>query len=345
MLIQPDLSTQSVMLAKSGPPKEMLSVSKLPDGRTKVRVNSSSLGIMQECWRKAQLALDQTWKASVEGPATLFGSAMHKALEIYYSETKRPKMTSAIAAEMEMIGFNPEHQYDQENLLLRATAGFVKKAQPLAQLPDTDKRSIANGVWTLSHYFRDFCEDPLVVYVDKQGPFTERVFTMPLREGETLVVEYFGTIDLVLRNEITGQLFVTDHKTSSIIGADFYNRLKPNHQYTGYLLAANRVFGVQTDSFLVNCLQVKERPKTARGSNPNFVRQVTQRDENDFKEFTDAVWNAAWEYLKCRDSNVWPLGHVNACAMYQGCQYLSVCSAPKQLRDSVLRAKFQQVGV
>lgn len=342
VLIQPVLSGSPV-LERTEPPKEMMSVSALPDGRTKVRVNSSSLAIMQECWRKTNYSLVEGWRANVEGPATVFGKAIHKALEVYYSTAERPPLTKEKTELMEMMGFGGYELKDETDLHLRATAAFVAEAQPLAGLDESDKRSIQTGVWILAHYFKTYQDDPLVVFRDEAGPFVERDFSIPLFEDEKVLIEYFGRVDVVLQNKNSGAIFVADHKTSSIIGNDFYSRLKPNNQYTGYLLGARQAFGIDTDSFLVNCLQVKEKPKTARGTPPHFVRQVTQRDENDFKEFADTVYDFASSYVKRIHHRTWPLGPVNACASYGACQYLPVCSAPISLRTNILSSKFKKV--
>lgn len=319
-------------------PKEMLSVS-MENGKTKVRINSSSLSIIQECKRKAQYSLVEKWKAGVESPATLFGSAVHKALEVFYSgeiaERRLPELET-----LELMAFGNHANGEESDLILRSFRAFVEKAKPLESLPAENKRSIQNGAYTLWHYFKSYLDDPYISHADDSGPMIERAVSFRLYEDDNLIIEYFGTIDLVVRNHLTGEILVCDHKTSSVVGSDFYNRLKPNHQYTGYLLAAQFALGIQTNSFLINCLQVKERPKTSQGTPPHFPRQITTRDENDYEEFRETVRASVCDFLLSQRDGVWPLGHVNVCAMYGGCQYLSVCSAPTTMRKTILEAKF-----
>lgn len=338
MLVSVSLDEIPVVIPAQSP-KEMISVSE-ENGKTKVRVNSSSLGTLQECMRKAKYSLNEGWKAEMESPATLFGSAIHKALEVFYNGDPRQRKLPPLET-MELLSYG--HQApDPDDLLMRATRAFVEKAQPLVALPAENKRSIQNGVYILWHYFKAYLDDPYVAYIDKQGPFTERQFTFRLFEDANLVIDYFGTIDLVVQHTQTKELLVCDHKTSSVVGVDFYNRLSPNHQYTGYLMGAQRAFGIQTNSFLVNCVQVKEKPKTSRGTPPSFPRQVTTRDADSFEEFEESVIYAVRAYLCAIETGFWPLGHVNACATYGGCQYLSICGAPPSLRGTVLKSKFIQ---
>ena len=339
MLINVDLSDSSVVIPKTEI-KEMISVTKVGD-KTKVKINSSSLGVIQECKRKSKYLLLDGWKMDTEAPATVFGSAIHKAMEVFYSgeiaDRKLPKLE-----DMELMSYGHKVRGEDSDLVLRATRAFIERAVQLQPLPETDKRSIQNGVWILWYYFSAFIDDGYKAYVDENGPFVERQFTFTLYEDANLIVEYFGQIDFVLQNIKTGDLIPGDHKTSSMVGADFFNRLKPNHQYTGYLMGAKEVFKLDTDKFMVNCIEVKAKPKTKAGKPPNFPRQITTRDKNDFAEFKDSVVQAVREYLYARETGLWPIGHVNACAMYGGCSYLSVCSAPDSLRENVLKSKFIQ---
>lgn len=339
MKVEVDLTETSPILIRAEAPKEMLSVTKNERGQTVVRINSSSLGVIQECMRKARYTLHDKWRAEDENPATLFGSAIHKALEVFYAGNPTERKLPSLV-DMELMSYGHAVAGEHQDLLLKATRAFIQKAEPLKALPETNKRSIQTGVWLLWHYFQAYLNDPYVAYIDEKGPFVERNVSFVLHENEHLRVEYFGTIDLIVRHTGTGELLVCDHKTSSVVGNDFYNRLKPNHQYTGYLLAARESCGVNTKSFLVNCLQVKERPKTARGIAPHLPRQVTTRDEADFEEFKDSVMDAVRSYLGAINTRTWPIGHVNACTTYGGCQYLAICAAPRQMRDNILAAKF-----
>lgn len=342
MLVDINLSDAPLMIPRA-PSKEMISVSVLEDGRTLVRINSSSLGVIQECLRKSQYLLEEKWQSENESPATVFGSAVHRALEIYYrgaiEERKLPTLE-----ECERVAFGESVPADG-NLILRAVEGFRIKAEPLASLPDTDKRSIMNGAWILHNYFKKFIDDPYVAYVDKDGPFIERGFTYRMYEDEWLIVDVFGTIDFVFLHTGNGSLIPGDHKTSSSFGfgdSSYFDRDKPNHQYTLYSLGVNRVFGIETQDFMVNVVEVKARPKTNRGSAPSFPRQVTTRTEDDYAETTASVMKSVHDYLEARSSGVWPQGPIGACSSYGACSYRQVCGAPKSLRANILNAKFKQ---
>lgn len=284
--------------------------------------------------------LSQGWKPKSGSSPLIFGSAIHEALEVFYLHPRKER--GEIPANFEEIAQTIPHGYEppSKHFLYDCVKAFVGAAESLKALPDTDKRSLTSGIWMLTKYFQTYFNDTYVTYSDDQGPCIERTFETPLIDVPNLKVILFGTIDFVLRNELNGHVLPGDHKTSSQMGGDFLNRIKPNHQYTGYLIGAQRVLGLQTQDFLVNGIQVKSRPLTARGGPPTFTRQITNRTPLDIAEFTDVVeWNVR-SYLAWQERNVWPLGNVDACSMWGGCGFLDVCSAHNQLRNNILESKY-----
>ncbi len=342
-LIYPDFGSLPRAAAPSVTPKQMLSVEK--DGlQTHVQINSSSLGLLLTCARKSKYSLVDQWRSKNENPAFVFGSAIHKALEVFYSHSSRertmPDLFEEIAPQLAKGEFAPAKHF-----LYDAVQSFVKEGDALRDLPDTDKRSLSSGIWLLGHYFRTYLHDTYVIHTDDQGPVTERFVLAPILETKTLKITVFGTIDFILKNEVTGEVLPGDHKTSSMMGMDFFNRVKPNHQYTGYSWLARKTLGIESENFLVNGIGVKARPLTTRGGPPTFTRQITRRTDDDFKEFADVLLFAVENFLKWQESGVWPLGHVDACSSFGGCQYLEVCSAPNQLRQNMLEAKFHRTSL
>lgn len=348
MLVTPEIAEGADVLSipRQGPPKEMLSVSVLKDGRTKVRMNASSLQIIQECMRKAQYSLDEGWIAKEENPATVFGSAVHSFMEVFYSGKFDARIMPQMK-EFEMMAAGLTLDNESDDLCLRAFRAFLTKHQPISSLPETDKRSAQNGAWILHNYLTNFISDPYVAYVDKDGPFIERTLSAVIFEDKSLVVEVFGTIDFVFRHIESDLIICGDHKTASSLGfkeSSYFDREKPNHQYTGYLLLLRKVCGLDVSDFMVNVVEVKAKPKTARGSAPSFPRQVTSRNADDFNEFRELVVYYAVRYLEAQKSGLWPLGPVLACASYGACQYRQVCASPKSMRETILGNKFSKKG-
>lgn len=325
-------------------PKEMIGLTTTPEGKRKIRVNSSSIAVIQECLRKAKHSLVERWRPESESPATLFGSSIHSALEVYYggqvAERKLPKLET-----LEMMAYGHAADGEETDLILRAVRAFLAKGQLLSSLPEGDKRSLHNGVWLLHEYFKKFLDDPYIAHSDEKGMFVERQFSLPFYSDAKIEIELFGTIDFVFRHVITGDLLPGDHKTTSSLSfgeSSYFDRERPNHQYTLYSMAANRLFGIKSEDFMVNVFEVKQKPKTARGSGPSFPRQITKRTEEDFVEVEEVILESVERFLYAVDHDRWPMGNVDACGKYGGCSYRQVCASPKVIRETVLSGKFKQ---
>lgn len=325
-------------IVPSATPKRMLTVRR-EGAQTVVEVNSSSLSLLQTCDRKSYYTLHEGWRGRNGSPPQIHGLGIHKAMEVFYTHPgKERELPVNFEEHAQLIGQG--YAAPEKHFLYDAVQAYATEVAPLQSLPADDPRSLTSGIWVLCHYFQTYINDEYVIHSDDKGPIVERSFETVLHDTEKLKIILFGTIDFALRNQITGEVLVGDHKTTSRLGGEFMNRIKPNHQYTGYLLGAHRTLGTSSEHFLVNGIEVKAKPKTARGGPPKFIRQITRRDQQDFVEFTHAVVGAVERYLHNCDVGTWPLGNVDACAMWGGCPYLKVCSAPNALRQNILEAEF-----
>lgn len=317
-------------------PKRMLGLSKLPDGRDLVEINFSSLSVINDCMRKAEYMLIRNLRANVESEALTAGKAIHKALEHWY--TLPSHLRQLTDHENEIADTLVSQPFNDGNpayeTALDSINAYVVAAQSLKWLGAEDKRSLSNGIKILKAYFKHYANDGLEVVRDKFDlPYIEREVEFQIHEDDKKVIRFHGTIDVVLKNVISGQVFVADHKTTASLGSAFYNRIKPNHQYTGYVWAARECLGIDTDSFLVNGIQVAK-------TKSEFARQATQRTQEDFNELKISMIDASERIIKARDSGVFPQSAPNACTNYGTCPYFDICSSPKDLREIIIKAKY-----
>lgn len=318
--------------------KEMLSV-RTEGEKTVVRINFSSLDLINTCLRKSKYVLDDQLASDEEASALTFGTGIHKALEHWYSlmPEQRDDMSAREREQAEMMSLG-QHVDPSTNGCLEAIRKFVEACKPIMSIPETDKRSVHNGVKILQAYFKHYAKDRWHVYSDAAGPMIERLIAFTIHEDANLKIEYFGTIDVVLENLDTGIKLVVDHKTTAQLGQPFYSRIKPNHQYTGYVQAARMVLGIDTNSFMVNGIQVAK-------TKSEFARQITERNDEDFEELRISVVNAVRNYLHAKATNAWPMTAPGPCSNYGNCQFLEVCSVPNKLKHAVLSSKYNNVKV
>lgn len=315
-------------------PKEMMTIGE-KNGKRFVSVNYSSISIINSCLRKAHYLLERNLKTEMQSPALTFGTAIHKALEHWYlfPRESRRQMTKAEYEKAQSLAYSDEAlETEGDTLELEAIRRFCIAGKELRSL-GPDKRGLENGIQILRDYFKTYADDPYNVYFDETGPCVERTCRMLLHEDPELIVEYHGTIDLVLEDATSGEIIVADHKTTSSLGKDFLNRIKPNHQYTGYVWLAQEVLAVPAQKFLVNGIQVA-KTKTS------FSRQFTDRTPEDFAEMKLAVLQAVGNYLDSLDHGFFPQNAPDPCGLWGGCQFLEVCASPENLRENIIQYQY-----
>ena len=319
---------------KKDPPKRMLKIEKQQDNRYRIEMNFSSLAIIQECLRKANYRLLNKYVNESDSDAQVFGKAIHKGLESWYMLPEQNRQLTD--AELKMVdsligGLTPESIYPTA---LDSIYEFIKAAEPIHFLGDDDKRSIASGIKILKNYFKHYAEDGLEVLRDSKGEaYIEKQVEGVLHEDDKMIIIFHGQIDLILRNKISGQIHYSDHKTTAALGKEFYNRINPNHQYTGYVWAGNTFLGVESNSFMVNGIQVAK-------TKSEFARQFTTIDEDMIHEMTMAYIEAGQRFINAIERNEFSMSSPNACSSYGGCPYLDICQSPANLRQTIIENKY-----
>jgi len=311
-------------------PKEMLSMTTEGD-QTHVKINFSSLDLIQTCPRKAYYTLVRKIRGGTS-PALMFGTAVHKALESWYLTPLEQRIipTNALdKAKLHLYSSDRPFGPDSEVPMYNAIHEFIMHSDP--NVPDSDKRCQLNGIKILVEYFKRYKDDGLTVVSDSKGPMVERRVEFPIHVSPDLKITYFGTVDVILENKQTGVVMVVDHKTTSALGSGFYNRVKPNHQYTGYVQGAQVDLGLDTNLFMINGLQVAK-------TKYDFARQVTERTEEDFEELKNAVLMNVRLFMTFHESGIWPQNAPQPCTMYGSCKFLKACEVPSNIRESVIRS-------
>lgn len=275
----------------------------------RIYINSSSIDLIQSCRKKAFFALERNLRGTEQSDALVFGSALHKALEAFYSAPILGNERAITVSQVQDV--------------------FEKNANGLAELPDSEKRSVANGKKIISNYIATYKNDPWVVVVDSHGPVVERSFEL---ESSVPGVTIHGQIDCLLQNVETKEIVVCDHKTSSSLGADFLNRVKPNIQFSIYTWAANQL-GFKVDQVMVNGIQVAK-------TKADLLRVFTKRDQNDFDEMFETINDSVVLWKQAKASKIWPMNS-SSCGQWGGCQYKEICSFSRDTRESAIQQIYQ----
>lgn len=305
------------------------------DDKTHVWINYSSLDIVQTCVRKAELSLFRNLRSSNEAPALVFGKGTHKAMEVWYSSPRSDrKRESTQCDDSQALMLSNATPIPHGNCARCSSIfAFLKTTNDLAGITDGEARSRTNGIEILNHYFNTYLEDPYDLLVDDLGPLCERTLETIIFDSPILTIHLFGTVDAVFRNTETNEIVLADHKTTHQLGKDFFNRIKPNFQYTGYWLLARQELKLDPSRFMVNGIQVAKTKKAVE-------RQFTTISEEEISDLITAILYNVENYLKAIQTDTWPMSAPNACSMWGGCSFKRICELPRSLQKSVISAEY-----
>lgn len=182
--------------------------------------------------------------------------------------------------------------------------------------------------------------------------------SLPSLGPDEIGVFYSGRIDLpVLRDD--NQIFVIDHKTTSILGPTFFDDKKMSAQQKGYAWSFQRLTGMKVRGYEVNAIRVKEPPQyVTNGTEPrkggkrqtlegwwseSIVRERFLLNEGELDEWYENVIELISEFFWRYSRNYFPMKTNWCVGKYGRCSYFDVCSTyPKEDRNLILNSGLYQ---
>lgn len=269
-------------------------------------VNSSSVEVLQNCYRKGEYLFDHGLK-SESSKAQTFGTIVHETLAGWYMMPAEMR-TSMVMIEI-FNKFYTESGYEPE---------------------DGSPKTKENGLKTMLKYVDVFKDDQFEIVMHAGRPMIEWSFEYILQGN----IRYFGTIDLVVRDKVTGKIYVFDHKTASALGIQFNNSWNPNHQMTGYIWALNQA-GLECSDALIQGIQVMK-------TKWEVCRVPTHRTEENFQDWKSTVVDLVERYASYQEHGFFPHAGNHACSAFSGCQFLDLCKSSREVRkDLIERRKYE----
>lgn len=148
-------------------------------------------------------------------------------------------------------------------------------------------------------------------------------------------IKWTGICDLVAT--INGENWLIDHKTTSILSADFFDGFNLAMQPVGYVNAAKLAFpDLNIAGFMVNTLACRKPSKTGKGFEPH--RSYLRYESWHFDEWKNDVVQLIGEFLHNLTLNNWPKKTTWCVGKYGKCPYLDVCSLPPDYRLHLLES-------
>jgi hypothetical protein len=297
-------------------------------------IDNSSFSLIMECQRKAGLGLSLKRKANKDESALNFGKIMHKSLEYRYATVGSGFVTADVEAKMVQV----------------LADGFSQHTPP-----EGDFRTLDQAVACIEAYNLRYPQEDFEILEVNGHCGTETPFAIPLCELEVndtiwvqdvndpeprevyirnLPIVFTGRIDLNIQDALG--IWVFDHKTTSIGGANFFAEFYTATQFKGYCWATKQLTGRMPSGAIINGL-INRRP-TRTGKSIEFIRDHVNLDATVIDEWFHTFTAGINQYIHSIKHQQFPMSTTSCISKYGRCEFYNVCSLPVGQRELMLRS-------
>ncbi|SRR6266536_549701 len=258
---------------------------------------------------------------SAAKPSLTFGSALHLALEQRYRRcgNRKPDLL-------------------EESEICLALSDFYRIPENMP--PEDDWRNLNWAIEVFKQYNNHYATEPFDLLVNDKGEIlTELPFVLELHKHGDIRILFSGRIDLpVLWDK---QTFVIDHKTTSVLGDNFFKDHRVSPQLFGYCLAFEQITKRKVNGFCVNAIRSRPAPAKPVGGFDRwwsegfgrhkeyiFPHQIEEWRHNTIALIEEFFWH--YERAFMPQKKKWCVGK------YGECQYYGVCDLPPDQRPVLL---------
>lgn len=294
----------------------------LPTDGGALLIDNSFLEWFTTCPRGAEYSRVRKRIPAISKPALAFGGAIHAALAVRYGRGD--------------VVFSPETWPLQMDALEKHFA-----ENPI---PPDDFRNVNWAAEVLKRYNERYMIEPFSMLKLGDKVFVEQPFLLPLFVYENppappLPVMYMGRIDMAVTWD--SQVFVPDHKTTSMLGPTYFDDLRVSPQQVGYCWAFEQVTGVRPAGFVINAIRVRAQPDKPKGGVAAWWEESFQRHKEYLLPHTISEWKTntialveefMWQYNR----GFFPQKKKWCCAKYGRCPYYDVCDSAPDVRGVML---------
>ena len=297
-----------------------------------LQIDNSSLELFTTCPTQALFAKIYRRVKSGDRLPLIYGAAIHAGLEAYYSHahTFNEDIIHAIYAEFSGTT-NEFSNWRTPELACEALESYISH--------------YSSDTW---HILRDQAQKPLVeipfsvplgvVEVDDEfiGPpdYLSQLFAYPdSTYVHNIHVYWTGKIDLIIKDE--SDIWIVDHKTTSILSKSFFDDFHLNQATIGYVWAA-RTLSYPAVGLILNIIAARAPSKT--GTHLEFERRRFFYPSHRLDEFVPNTLSIVTNFIQQILHNDFPRHTKWCCGKYGTCQFHDVCLAPPSHRLQILNS-------
>ena len=139
-------------------------------------------------------------------------------------------------------------------------------------------------------------------------------------------IEYGGIFDTLVDFGVD-QVYILEHKTTSQLGAYYFNQYKPNNQVSGYIWAARQLTGKRVGGAIINAIGWYKSGTT------KFERQISTRNDEEITEWLEQVRMLCEAIQTAKLTGEFPM-HSAACTLYGLCEFHQVHTQSTEIARS-----------
>lgn len=292
-------------------------------------IDNSSLEGFVECARLAEYSIIRNRTPAGTNIALKFGGALHKALEVHLA-----------------YGRSPATRQREREVLIKEFSGIGT--------PPGDHRTLDTALNVMEKYHAAYPADMFRVLEINDKPFVEQSFSEELMSidinatittygprGEPiplfvrkLFIVWTGRIDVAVISD--DQIWVMDHKTSSMGGETFFKDFQLSQPQMGYVWALRRILGrtygpetaAKVRGMILNALLIRKPTKT--GKHIEFQRQRFLYSHEHLDEWLLDITTIIRNFLGLWMHDYFPKETKWCAGKYGMCKFHDTCLLPKQ---------------
>lgn len=273
-----------------------------------MKIDNFALTMHQTCPAKYDLRIRQGWTTRHKSGALGFGGALHAGLAVWY---KTGKLELAI---LEINERWPEGIPVDD---------FRTKEKCITVMVEYTKQYPKEGFNVVGAPDNPMIEVPFTIDLGRCVPFCRECRMAQPFDAQRCIrceaalepIEYGGIFDGLV--EFSNQVFVLEHKSTSVMGPTYFHQFKPNNQVSGYIWAGGELSGKEVVGAIVNAIGVYKSGAT------KFAREITSRSQHSIDHWKRNVQSVCAEIAYHEVTGHWPL-RTNACTLYGLCEFHSV---------------------
>ena len=226
-----------------------------------MKIDNFALTMHQTCPSKYNLRINQGWTSRGKSAALGFGGALHEGLAAWYKTANLGQALLAIGEAW--VDDQPVEDFRTKEKCVTTMIEYTKKypSEGFSVVGAPDNPMVEVPFTIEMGRYVPFCGD----WVDAAGmTFLGCGVMQHGFENEVCAtcgcplepIEYGGIFDGLI--EFSHQVFILEHKSTSVMGASYFNQFKPNNQVCGYIWGAGQLSGKKVVGAMVNAIGVAD---------------------------------------------------------------------------------------